>query len=116
MPSDQFHRVEKLTGDCEQWIAPTLINSWVDYGGTYDTAGYFKDKFNVVHLKGAIKTGTSGTTAFTLPEGYRPSAGKAIATVAAGGTFGFIDIDSAGNVVVTGTNTFVSLEGVSWRV
>ena len=61
----------------EDWNAPSLINSWVNYGGAYDTAGYYIDPYGVVHLKGALKTGTSGTVAFVLPTGYRPQADKA---------------------------------------
>jgi hypothetical protein len=60
-----------LTGTA--WIAATLGNGWVNVGG-YATAGYMKDPLGFVHLKGVIGTGASGTTAFTLPAGYRPGA------------------------------------------
>lgn len=53
------------------WTAPTLINSWVNYGGTYRTARYRKigDR---VEIEGLVKSGTIGATVFTLPVGYRP--------------------------------------------
>jgi hypothetical protein len=55
------------------WIAPTLTNSWVDYGAPWTTAGYRRDG-NRVTLKGLIKNGTVGSSVFTLPVGYRPGA------------------------------------------
>lgn len=60
------------------WQTATLSNSWVNYGGTYSTAGYIKGSDGIVSLRGLIKSGT--TTAWTalltsgnkLPVGYRP--------------------------------------------
>jgi hypothetical protein len=43
---------------------------------TYETAGFYKDPFGVVHLKGSLKLGGS-TIAFTLPPGYRPARARA---------------------------------------
>lgn len=59
---------------------PTFTNSWVNSdnglttpgGGTNRDAGYYKDSTGRVWLTGTIKTGTTGTTAFTLPAGFRP--------------------------------------------
>ena len=51
---------------------PPFQNTWHNFGSTFSVAGFFKDGLGFVHLKGTI-TGTSGTTAFTLPEGYRPT-------------------------------------------
>ena len=57
----------------EEWIAPTLLNSWVDHSpGVYSTIGYYKDALGIVHLKGVVKNGTSNII-FELPLGYRPS-------------------------------------------
>jgi len=53
------------------WIVPTLVNSWVNYSTTNSTVAYMKDTLGFVHLKGVVKSGTSGTV-FTLPVGYRP--------------------------------------------
>ncbi len=54
--------------------APTLQNAWVNYGGSYQVAGYAKSADNIVSLRGLIKSGTvtSGTTLFTMPAGYCP--------------------------------------------
>ena len=53
------------------WIAPTLLNSWANYGGGYNNAGYMKDALGFVHLRGLIKNGNIATI-FNLPSGYRP--------------------------------------------
>lgn len=58
------------------WIAATLQNSWVNYGGLYAPASYRKDKYGRVHVRGLIANGTitNGTVLMTLPVGYRPAA------------------------------------------
>jgi hypothetical protein len=48
---------------------------------TGETAGFYKDKEGVVHLKGLIRTADSGTDAgalFNLPAGYRPGNTKVL--------------------------------------
>jgi type II secretory pathway pseudopilin PulG len=54
--------------------APALQNSWVNYGGSYQVAGYAKSADNIVSLRGLIRAGTvtSGTTLFYMPAGYCP--------------------------------------------
>jgi hypothetical protein len=100
------------------FIAPTLLNSWVNFGSGYSTAGYYKDKESVVHLKGLIKSGTTiqNTQLFVLPFGYHPSE-TLVFTVASGdGTFGRINITPLGYVqFYSGTNTYLSLDGISFR-
>lgn len=54
----------------QAWQAPTLLNSWVNFGGSFATVAYYRDAVGIVHLKGRMKTGTVGTIAFTLPAGY----------------------------------------------
>lgn len=65
-----------IESDCvsnEEWVAPTLVNSWTNYGSDHPPAGYMKDIFGVVHLRGLIKNGSSASAVmFTLPVGYRP--------------------------------------------
>ena len=74
-------RVESLQGTPEDWylvgttndFGVTFENSWANVGGATDPpASFFKDKMGIVHLRGRIDSGSSGTTAFTLPVGYRP--------------------------------------------
>ena len=56
------------------WQTVSFEHSWVNYGGSYGNAAYMKDAFGVVHLRGMIKSGTVGSSAFTLPAGCRPPA------------------------------------------
>jgi len=57
----------------QAWQAPTLLNSWVQYGLGFASAEYYRDTSGIVHLQGAVKNGTINTTVFTLPIGYRPA-------------------------------------------
>jgi sorbitol-specific phosphotransferase system component IIA len=52
------------------WLTPTLLNSWVNYGGTMQPAQY-KRIGDRVYIRGVVKSGT-GSPIFTLPAGYRP--------------------------------------------
>jgi len=100
----------------ESVIAPTLLNSWVNYGSGFENAGYWKDAFGYVHLRGLVKNGTITAAIFTLPAAYRPSNAQIFATVA-NDAFARVTIDTAGNVQATvGSNAFFSLNGISFRV
>lgn len=55
----------------DYWRAPTLLNSWVNYGSGWDTAGYKKDN-GIVYIKGLVKSGADSVPIFVLPAGYRP--------------------------------------------
>lgn len=59
------------------WIAPTLTNSWVNYGSGYELAGY-RLIGNQMHLRGTLKNGVVGSAILTLPVGFRPTAGHVI--------------------------------------
>lgn len=81
----------------EAWIAPTLINSWVNYDvNTQAIAGYMKDQMGFVHLKGLIKSGIASST-FILPVGYRPSKDMNFPTVS-NNAIGVIVIMTNGSV------------------
>lgn len=95
-------------------IAPTLINGWVNFGGAYQAAGYWKDSDGVVHLTGVVKSGSAGTTIFVLPAGYRPAASE-LFTYVAGGALGYGEVQATGNVVFSaGATSDVSISGVSF--
>lgn len=49
---------------------PAFANSWAAAGS--EIVYFWKDTVGVVHLSGPMTGGSSGTTAFTLPVGYRP--------------------------------------------
>jgi hypothetical protein len=55
------------------WVAPTLLNSWVNYGLTYQVAQYRKVG-DMVQIRGTIKSGTPPSIVFNLPAGFRPPA------------------------------------------
>lgn len=66
-------------GYASAWVAPTLLNSWANFGSTFMVAGYRRSPQNLVTVRGLVKHEGSltigGTSViFTLPEGFRPSA------------------------------------------
>lgn len=103
----------------ESKIAPTLLNSWQNYGAAYESATYWKDKCNVVHISGMIKGGTvsDGTVLFVLPVGYRPRTPEKFITVSVNAIC-ILDIYANGNVTIrAGANTsWLSLSGISFKV
>lgn len=96
------------------WVdVSSFSNSWVNYGGAYANAAYYKDQNGFVYLRGLIKSGTNAQTAFTLPAGYRPS-GTNFLVSNSNGNFGSINVLSDGSVQPSGTGsgTWFSFEGV----
>lgn len=98
------------------WVAPTLLNSWANYGLEWATAGYYRDASGLVYLRGLVKSGTNNAAIFMLPSGYRPTAGR-IFSVHAGGGQARLDVLYDGTVKTngyysSGTNAYVSLSGV----
>ncbi|OYX36982.1 hypothetical protein B7Z00_04075 [Candidatus Saccharibacteria bacterium 32-50-10] len=96
--------------------AMTLMNSWVNYGGTYVTASYTKASDGIVSLRGLIRSGvnTSGTIIATLPAGYCPG-WRILSGVAAGGVPGDNASQTIGRVDViwNGTNCDVKYTSTS---
>ena len=89
---------------------PAFQNSWVNYDLGWDTAAFYKDPYNVVHLKGLVKSGTINTAIFTLPQGYRPASTLIFPVIAGGNTIGRVDILANGDVQhLIGNNAFFSL-------
>lgn len=85
------------------WSAPTLLNSWVNKGGSSATAEYYKDPNQIVHIKGQVQSGviTPGTSIFVLPAGFRPLLDHVFAQVSVnGGVIGFASITVAQNGAV----------------
>ncbi len=96
----------------------TLSGVFSNWGGEYVPTGYFRDKENMVHLQGliAISTPTSGTTIFTLPQGFRPGATHVFVTLDSNSMVR-LDVDSSGNVKIMDipAEGFISLSGISFR-
>jgi hypothetical protein len=103
------------------WTNPTFSNSWANYDSsetTFYKAGYYKDAMGWVHLRGIVKDGTVGTgvAMFTLPSGYRPSKAVRFA-VCSGNAYGSYFVNAAGECgLETGSNAFVFLENVTFKV
>ncbi|HEX8773250.1 MAG TPA: hypothetical protein VF735_06555 [Pyrinomonadaceae bacterium] len=108
--------VISLSGGVPTWTAPTLLNSWANFGGVNAPAGYYK-RGGRVYLRGLIAGGTIGATAFTLPVGYRPAYYHYFATVTYNYVFGSGYIKDNGEVFIhDGNNTFFSLDNISFAV
>jgi hypothetical protein len=104
----------------EAWIAPTLLNNWTNFAETYSQAGYFKDSFGIVHLRGFVKGGAIGSNSttdsiFHLPSAYRPP--KLLYFVSASNNaLAVITIAVTGAVNCTyGNNAWLSLDGITFR-
>ena len=99
------------------WTAPTLLNSWVNFGSPYNDAGYMKGANGFVHLRGLIKSGTTtlGTAFFNLPSGFRPSS-EYIFTTSSNDLYGQARVETDGDVTFhVGSNTWFSLDGISFK-
>jgi hypothetical protein len=103
---------------------PGFQNSWHNFGGTWARAAFYKDHEGIVHLKGLVTGGTSGTV-FQLPPGYR-SAERLYFPIECDGDGctlsgdGFADVigsneppEKAGVVSVIGE--YASLSGIDFR-
>ncbi|MBY0202986.1 MULTISPECIES: hypothetical protein [Paenibacillus] len=112
---------KKAEKDNPAWITPTLLNGWINYSAAYQPPGYYKDSQGVVHLRGLISSGTSGTGTFifNLPVGYRPKRAILFNTLTSNGTtlvVATLEIASNGVVYLgfAGGNTWLNLENISF--
>lgn len=105
------------------WTPLELVNSWVNYTSQphWGPAAYFKDGYDVVHVRGLVRSGTAtlDTTIATLPVDCRPLARKifpgwmgtpGVTSVAVNAT-GDIKIGSGGV-----SNNHFTLDTISFRV
>jgi len=121
LPSEFSQPVTALAGVVnEARKAPTLLNSWANYGGEFTPASYWKDANGVVYLTGLISNSATAkyTVLFTLPAGYRPF-GVEIMTVRNGdNAWRRVDILANGNVALNDTNFtngWLSLANISFK-
>lgn len=101
------------------WTAPTLTNSWANFGAGTVPAGY-RLAGDRVELRGVVMSGTAAVAMFTLPTGYRPSLIH-LFSVFAGPGGARLDVGADGIVTLrsyfaTGNNSMVSLCGVSFSI
>jgi hypothetical protein len=112
-----YNCTDRQTAAQYDWILVTPYqNSWVDYGGgTFGAVSYYKDTDGIVHLRGAIKSGTVPSIAFVLPPGFRPASTSYHACVS-NNSFGFVAITPGGSLTPqVGSPVYVSLDGISFR-
>jgi hypothetical protein len=105
-----------LNANVEEWISVSFSNSWVDFGGGFATTQYRKDPWGVVHIKGAVKNGSSASAnMFTLPVGYRPTETLDFPNVSNAG-LAQIRISTGGvvNAVGGGSTTVTFLNGITF--
>jgi hypothetical protein len=99
--------------DCgEAFIAPTLLNSWLDYGSSNDPTGYRGEAGGRVRIRGCVKSGTvgAGTPVFQLPAAYRPAKNKSFDIPTDTGR-GVLNVLSGGNVeIASGGNGWAYID------
>lgn len=97
----------------------TLQNSWANYSaadGTYNQAGYYRFGGRV-YLQGLIKSGSTGTTAFTLNSDFRPPKQLLFPILVYGNNLGYLQIETDGEVKpIVPNSTWLSLEGISFAL
>lgn len=93
---------------------PAFAHGWVNWGSPNFPAGFWKDPFGFVHLQGVIKSGTVGSSAFTLPPGLWPAATVGPLPVLSNGAVGRVDIGTDGSVtpISPSSNVYVGLDGI----
>jgi hypothetical protein len=107
-------------GQAEGWKALPFTNGWGNYGSVWEVAGYRKDPFGIVHLRGLV-TRASGAPAGNiaiLPAGYRPQRGRIFAVHTGESPYqaGRVNVEADGSVSWTsgavGETDYTSLDGV----
>ena len=73
-PPPRTSRRQKRSASWGRPASPRSPAAGPNFGSGRTTAGFYLDKGSVVHLKGSVTGGASGTPVFTLPAGYRPGA------------------------------------------
>ncbi len=96
----------------QDWQDATLENSWANVGSPYYNAGYYKDPFGIVRLRGRVYSGSSGTVALTLPTGFRPNATIKLPAEDSGS----VTINFSGQVILTTSSVTpeISLESITF--
>jgi hypothetical protein len=92
-------------------FSPAFENAWVNYGAPHHPVAMRK-RNGEVELRGLTKSGVVGNRAFLLPAGWRPAGGTLIQIALSNGAVGYVQVDTAGQVIPFGSNVYVQLYGV----
>lgn len=109
------------TGAPTAWTAPTFAGTWTSLGGGIAPVRYRKVG-SLVHLRGTLTTPgaqVAGADLFTLPAGFRPTAGTVIFACAASVGYARVDVTTTGLVevqVAIGAAGFLSLDNVRFFI
>lgn len=110
-----YDNIAALIPPNEDWTAPTFTDGWLDYvGAGASPAGFYKDPWGRVHLRGLIDSGSVPGDIFTLPSGYRPDQ-IARFLVADNAAYGRIQVLTSGIVHISAGTAPISLDGISFR-
>lgn len=91
------------------WYTPTLSAGWVPNSAN-DQEIQYRKKGDTVKIRGVMKSGTIGSTVFTLPPGFRPKKHRQF-PAAANSAYGGVLVYSTGAVVtVNGSNAWFGME------
>lgn len=89
---------------------PVFQGTWVNYGGGYDEANYYKDPWERVFVSGLVKLGTIGNVAFVLPAGYRPRSRMIFVGLDGLGAGVRLDVLATGDVIpIAGNNAYFAI-------
>lgn len=113
-------RVSSLERNSEQggdtgWITPTLTGGWEHFDGSGAPAQY-RRKGGVVYLRGLLRGGSGGATAFQLPPGFRGAwlRGNSHWPVVNTDGYGFCRVWSDGQVAPAAPGTYVDIGSISF--
>jgi hypothetical protein len=98
-----------ITSTALTWQTVTYTGTWVDSATGPQPTRYKRNIDNTVTLQMAIKGGTIGTSAFTLPAGYRPPTALTLAGIDGSNALSRIDISAAGVVTPQTGNPAINI-------
>lgn len=98
------------SADDTDWTAPgSYANGWVQYD-TVNQPVRYRRIGGIVYLAGTLKDGTLGSTAYTLPSGFRPARQLLIVT-SANNAYALLLVNADGTVMpYSGSNVWFATD------
>jgi hypothetical protein len=123
--SEALHFVGSASEPTFDFCNSGNTKSWVNFGSTFGSAAYYRDRIGIVHLSGTVKCPTAaaqnGKVVFTLPAGFHPPKQYVFAIVRGAGEVGKIEVQENGQLnfgALAGTPAVeeaVNLNGIDFR-